>query len=134
MVTKLFLKNMPNNIFYTSLKYVIINLIGDILYWPIWWYSKGLIKTGLFCLNAIKQQEERLAVGIWIKNIFTPMFGQDDIEGRLISFFARIIQIIARAIVLVIWVVYYLALFLVWLIAPIFIVYQIATNFIWLVK
>ena len=123
---------MTNNIFYTSTKYVLIDLIGDILYWPLWWYSKGTVKAGLFCLNEIKAQEERLGVMIWIKNISTPMFGQYDIEGRLISFFVRIIQIIARIILLLVWAIFMIALFLGWLILPVVIGYQIFNNFLWL--
>lgn len=123
---------MTNNIFYTSIKYVLIDLIGDILYWPLWWYSKGTVKAGLFCLNGIKDQEERLGVMIWIKNISTPMFGQYDIEGRLISFFVRIIQIIARIVLLFVWVIFMVALFFGWLILPAVIGYQIFNNFLWL--
>lgn len=123
---------MASNIAYTSLQYVLVELIGDILYWPIWWYSKGLIKTALFCLDQIKDQEQRLGISIWLKNLFTPMFGQYDIEGRLISFFARLIQIIFRVFLLIIWVVIMLILFLIWLVLPIFIVYQIIDNFLWL--
>lgn len=125
---------MTNNIFYTSLKYVLIELIGDVLYWPLWWYSKGLVKAGLFCLQAIKNQEERLGLSIWIKNIFTPMFGQHDIEGRIISFFARILQIIVRTIILLIWIILVLILFLIWIILPLFIIYQIVNNFLWLFR
>jgi len=119
---------MNNNLFYPALKYIALDLIGDILYWPVWWYSKGLIKTGLFCLEKIKDQEERLGVSIWIKNIFTPMFGQYDIEGRLISFFIRIFQIIARLILLLIWTILMLAVFIIWIVLPIFIIYQLINR------
>ena len=124
----------PSNIAYTSFRYVLVDLIGDILYWPLWWYSKGLVKTGLFCLREIKAQEERLGILIWIRNIFTPMFGQYDIEGRLISFFIRLVQIIVRIILLAVWAILMLAILLVWIVFPIFIAYQIADNFLWLFR
>ena len=123
---------MKDNLFYTSAKYVAIDLVGDILYWPAWWYSKGLLKVGLFCLTDIKDQEERLGLSIWIKNLFTPMFGQYDIEGRLISFFMRLIQIIIRSIVLVIWIFLMIAIFIIWIILPIIVIYQLVDNFLWL--
>ncbi|OGY47192.1 MAG: hypothetical protein A3J62_04085 [Candidatus Buchananbacteria bacterium RIFCSPHIGHO2_02_FULL_38_8] len=119
-----------NNIAYSSLKFVFIDIIGDVLYWPLWWYSKGLGKTGLFCLNEIKDEAERLGIEIWVKNIFTPMFGQYDWEGRLISFFARLIQIIIRSIILLIWAVLMLAVFLIWILLPIYIFYQVLDNFL----
>lgn len=121
-----------NNIAYSSLKFILIELIGDIFYWPLWWYSKGLVKTGLFCLNEIKDQSERLALGVWLKNIFTPMFGQYDWEGRIISFFARLAQIIARVIILLIWSILVLAVFFAWIILPIYVFYQVIDNFFWL--
>jgi len=125
---------MTNNIFYTSIRYVIIDLIGDILYWPLWWYTRGTVKAGLFCLNGIKAQEERLGVMIWIKNISTPMFGQYDIEGRLISFFVRLIQIIARVILLFVWTIFMLLIFLAWLILPALISFQIFDHILWLFR
>ena len=125
---------MTNNIFYTSTKYVIIDLIGDILYWPLWWYTKGTVKAALFCLNEIKAQQERLGVMIWIKNISTPMFGQYDIEGRLISFFVRLVQIIARLILLLVWTIIMFLFFLAWLLLPIFVSLQIFDHFLWLFR
>ncbi len=121
---------VKNNFAYSSIKFVLIDLIGDVLYWPIWWYSKGLAKTGLFCLEKIKDQFEALALGVWLKNLFIPMFGQYDWEGRLISFFMRTIQIIARLIILFIWSILILAIFLIWLLLPIYIFYQVIDNFL----
>src|SRR3989344_4381545 len=125
---------MPNNLALTTTKYVLIDLIGDILYWPVWWYSKGLIKIGLFCLGLIRGQQQRLGLAIWIKNIFTPMFGQSDLEGRLISFFARLVQIIFRSILLLVWSLIIFLLFLIYLILPMIVVYQLVTNFLWLFR
>lgn len=125
---------MSQNIAYTSIKFLVIDLIGDFLFWPIWWYTKGLVKTGLFCIKEIKDQQERLGLSIWIKNIFTPMFGQYDMEGRIISFFARLIQIMARTIILGIWSIFMLILFLLWITLPVIIMYQLYENLIWLVN
>ena len=121
-----------NNIAVSSLKFVLVDLIGDILYWPLWWYSKGLVKTGLFCLQNLKSEYERLALGVWLKNLFTPMFGQYDWEGRLISFFIRIFQIIFRAILLLFWAIVFLVVFIAWIIVPPYIFYQAVINFQWL--
>ena len=29
----------------------IVDLFGDVVYWPLWWYSKGLLQTAFFCLG-----------------------------------------------------------------------------------
>jgi len=41
-----------------------------------------------------------LAIGVWTKNIFVPMFGMHDWQSRIISFFMRVVQIIGRSIAL----------------------------------
>lgn len=119
---------MPNNIAYTTAKFVLIDLIGDILYFPVWWYTKGLVKTGIFCLKSIKDKEESLGVMIWIRNVFTPMFGQYDIEGRIISFFARIFQIFFRVIAFILWIIFIVALFILWIILPVVIIQQLISH------
>ena len=119
---------MTNNILITSLKYVGKDLIGDFLYWPIWWYSKGLLNTIKLSLHSIKNQQEALGVNIWIKNIFTPMYGQYDWEGRLISFIIRLIQIIFRAILLVIWTILSLIPIVIWIVLPAIVIIQIYLN------
>lgn len=121
---------MPNNIAYTSIKFVIIDLIGDILYWPIWWYTKGLFGAIKYTTNSIQGMQESLGLRIWIKNIFTPMFGQYDMEGRIISFFVRIIQIIVRSFILFLWTILSFFIFIAWIIVPIIIVYQVWENLI----
>ena len=121
---------MTNNLFYSSLKFVLKDLIGDFLYWPIWWYSKGLINTVLFSLRSIRSWEEVLGVTIWAKNLFTPMYGQYDIEGRLISFFIRLIQLIVRSIILVILSILSLLPIVLWVVLPIVVFYYLYLNIV----
>src|SRR3989338_6888080 len=112
----------------SMLKFVGIELIGDVLYWPLWWYTQGVVNAGRFCIRELVAQEERLGLTIWATNIFTPMFGQYDWEGRLISFFMRLLQIIVRGVALLVWAVVMVALFLGWLLLPLLIAYQIVLN------
>ena len=113
----------------STARFIGVDLIGDVLYYPVWWYTKGLINTARACVRSVAAQEERLGVSIWISNIFTPMFGQYDWEGRLISFFARVVQIIVRGVALLVWAVLILGLVIVWLLLPLLIVYEIVANF-----
>jgi len=113
----------------TSLfKDVFLDLGKEILYFPLWWYSVGLAKTADFCLKSIKSMEMRLGLKIWIKNIFKPMFGQYDIPGKLISFFMRVFQIIARGLILILWSVLMLTFICVWICLPIVIILGIIIN------
>ena len=104
---------------------IFIELIQDILYFPLWWYSRGLIKLLLRLKNFLVDKQKSLALLIWIKNIHKPMYGQYDWTGLLISFFMRLIQIIIRSVIMLFWLVAALVVLIFWLILPILVVYEI---------
>ena len=54
------------------------------------------------------------------------MYGQRDWSGRLISFFIRLVQIIFRGLVLIVWIFLLLALIIIWLIGPLLLVLALA--------
>lgn len=99
--------------------------IKDIVYFPLWWYSRGLKQTTLSIINFLSNREKSLALFIWIKNIFVPMYGEYNWQGRLISFFMRLVQIIIRGIIMIFWLSLCLIILLIWLALPIFVIYQI---------
>ncbi len=119
---------MTNNIVLSSIKYVLIDLIGDVVRFPFWWYSTGAKKAAVFCWQKVKNIEESLALKVWATNIFKPMFGQYDWQGKIISFFVRLIQIIVRSIIMLLVLLFFIILFLIWLALPVFIIYQIITT------
>ena len=100
---------------------LILDLVLDIIYFPVWWYTGGLKFIIQKCWEIFLSGNARLAPGLWLKNIFVPMFGQWDWEGRIISFFMRLVQIIGRSIALLFWMIFVLAIFWFWLILPIII-------------
>jgi hypothetical protein len=89
----------------------------DLVSFPFWWYSFGLKRTAFWCADVLRSGNEMLSPGLWL------MYGQYDIQGRFISFFIRLIQVIARSLALAAWLVVCLALFLCWLALPILVVY-----------
>lgn len=99
-----------------------IEALLDILYFPIWWYTGGVWHALLFCANLLKEGNRNFAPGLWLRNIFVPMFGQYDWQGRIISFFMRLAQIIARSVALLVWMLVCWVLFLIWLALPVMIV------------
>jgi len=98
---------------------LLIEALLDIIYFPLWWYTKGALHALRWCFDLLKDGNEDLAPGLWLKNIFIPMYGQYDWEGRIISFFMRFFQIIFRTFGLLVWTVFCLGLFIVWLALPI---------------
>jgi len=104
---------------------IVVDLLRDIVYFPVWWYSRGWLRVFIKLKDFIINKEKSLALWVWLKNIYKPMYGQYDWVGILISFLVRIVQIIVRSIFMLGWLVIALALMLVWIILPIFVIYQI---------
>lgn len=104
---------------------IIIQFLWNILYFPIWWYSQGLWSVIKWVGHFLQRRLQSTGLLVWVKNLFTPMFGQRDIAGKLISFFVRLIQIGVRSIMMAFWCVYALAALCLWLIAPLFIIFEI---------
>ena len=111
--------------FVLVLERLFLETIFDIFYFPIWWYSKGAWHAARWCFNLFKSGNENMAPGLWLANIFVPMFGQYDIQGRIISFFMRFFQVIFRTIGLTVWLFFCLILFFIWLLLPIAVVYGV---------
>ena len=121
---------MPKNIFFNTIKFVSVEIIWDVIYFPLWWYSRGLVKVGQYCLQSASfHLNRRVALGIWLRSIFKPMYGDTTWEGRAISQVMRIIILIWKLIFSVIWLVWLLIIFILWLALPVaivwFILYQI---------
>jgi len=118
---------MLNSNFLAQTGKIFLQIIGKIIYFPIWWYSLGfgrLIKSaGRFWRN----QERSLGFLVWVKNIFVPMYGQRDWMGRIISFVVRLVQIIARGIALLFWSLILILILLLWLVFPFLLI--VATIF-----
>lgn len=90
-----------------------------IIYFPFWWYSIGFIRALGSLWHFLKEKQEELALFVWIKNIFRPMYGQHDITGRLVSFFMRLVQIIFRSIGLIFYLALVIILAVGWLTLPV---------------
>jgi len=114
---------MKNSTIYSS--NLALNVIREILFFPIWWYSIGLLSFALSLKNFIINREKELALSIWVKNIFVPMYGQRDFQGIIISIIIRFFQIIARSIIMLFWILTSIIFFIFWLIIPVFLIYQI---------
>jgi hypothetical protein len=101
---------------------IVLQTLGEIIYFPLWWYSVGFIETLKKELNFLRNQEQSLGFSIWMKNLFVPMYGQYDIAGRIISFIIRFLQIIFRGLVLLIWLGILIIGAMLWLALPFFLI------------
>jgi len=111
-----------------SLKFITLDLLGDIMLFPLWWYTKGLQRYANLMWENVHMVERHLGVFIWTNNILRPMFGQYDWQGRIISFFMRLVNIIFRGGVLLIWSLLCAALFMLWIAFPLLMIWLIALQ------
>lgn len=109
---------------------VLAEIGKDILYFPLWWYSRGLVYLTTSLFNFLKNRERSLALFIWVKNIFKPMYAQTDWQGMLISIFMRIVEIIIRSIIMLFWIIIALAGFIIWIFMPPLVTYEIIFQLI----
>ena len=112
----------------SALRLIVLLLIDElraVLYFPLWWYSEGLLDVIKGCGRWINDFQQTMGFMIWVKNLFVPMFGQRDIAGRLISFVLRLVQIIFRGIIVLIFSLLNLIFIIIWILLPLFVLYQI---------
>ncbi|MDD2757772.1 MAG: hypothetical protein PHD72_00140 [Patescibacteria group bacterium] len=109
--------------FILVLQRVLVGAVLDIFYFPLWWYTVGAKHALLWCVGLLAYGNDNFAPGLWLKNIFVPMYGQYDFQGRIISFLMRLAQIIGRSVALAVWLVLCLILFFIWLLIPVVIVW-----------
>jgi hypothetical protein len=100
------------------------DIVGGIVTAPVFWYTRGLTDAARTCVRMVRSRWATLGVGVWVRNLFVPMFGQQDLTGKLISFFMRVIQIIWRTIAMALWVVIVATLFLLYLLGPVYVIIQ----------
>jgi len=110
------------------LKIILVDIIWEIIYFPLWWYSSGVYRTGVFCLKRIKNQWNNMGLAIHFKFLFKPMYAQRDFAGRVISFFARFIQLIFKLVAFLVSILLFLIVFLLWIALPMIIIWQIVIN------
>lgn len=107
---------------------IVLDFFWHLVYFPVWWYTKGLTKALLYCFNLLRSGNDFMAPGIWLQNLFVPMFGQNDWQGRIVSVLMRFINIIVRGIGLFIWSMAVFLIFLLWLLWPIFVLYMLIMS------
>jgi hypothetical protein len=115
---------MSNNVFVATIKYIFVEVLWDIVYFPIWWYTKGLARVARYCWQSVyTQAKRRLALGVWLSSMFKPMYGDYTVEGRIISGVMRFFVLIWKLILLVLWMIVLFAVLVLWIILPVAIVY-----------
>ncbi|MBI2990227.1 MAG: hypothetical protein HYY51_03520 [Candidatus Magasanikbacteria bacterium] len=110
--------------FLLALRRLAFDVLIDFFRFPVWWFGGGLKRSFLFCLDLFKVANAYLAPGLWLANIFVPMYGQRDIQGRITSFFVRLVNVIFRSLLLFCWALLCLSIFVLWIFILPFVCYM----------
>jgi hypothetical protein len=109
-------------------KAVFGDVLGGVLGAPVFWYGQGLVDAAKYCGRLIARRWKTLGLGVWIVNIFVPMYAQRDIAGTLISVAMRLFQIIVRGIAMVLWTALVIVLFAAYVAIPILIAVELVRE------
>jgi len=106
-------------------RFVAIELIADFVLFPVWWYTAGFVRALRSANSWLLVARRNLGVGVWAKNIFTPMFAQYDFWGRFVSFLVRIANVVFRSFALAVAAVIVLAGIVAYLAFPLLVVWLV---------
>ena len=109
-------------------KFVVFDLIGSIVWFPAWWYTKGLRQLLQWVGRSLRYRVRAYGFLIWVKNFFVPMYGQYDLTGRLISVFMRFVVLVGRGIALLVEAIVYLNVILLWIASPVVVLLLLFLN------
>lgn len=101
---------------------ILFDAIADLFYFPLWWYTGGVLHSLKWCSKFFLEGNHSLAPGLWLKNLFVPMYGQYDWQGRIISVVMRFVQFCVRSIALVFWFLVCAILLVIWFLLPVMVV------------
>lgn len=119
---------MAQSLVAQGIKIFSVDVVGGVIGFPIWWYSKGLVRWVRGLKNFFNGYRGVLGVGVWVRNLFVPMYGSYDIAGRLISFFMRSVMIGIRSVGWIFLVIMTLVLFVLYVLLPVVVVGMILFN------
>lgn len=84
------------------LRAIAVTCVDELLWPPVWWYTAGAVHALQQFRYRVDDARQRLAVGVWLRNLFTPMYGQYDMAGRLISIVVRLIEVLVRSVMVLV--------------------------------
>ena len=107
--------------------------VQSILRIPLFWYAKAPRWFFVFLKRVVLVAEDRLAVRLMARLIFTPLFRDPSFAGRFVSFFYRLLRVILGVLIIILIGLFFLSLFLIWLLFPPVCLYRSFKNPFYLV-
>ncbi|MBP7133647.1 hypothetical protein KBA73_00345 [Patescibacteria group bacterium] len=98
---------------------LLVRQLGSILEFPLWWYSRGVILLLQWAEQEMSYAWREKALGLWARNLFTPMYGDWSWSGRALSVLMRFVVMAARSVSLIVQTMFYLIVLALWLLLPV---------------
>ncbi len=92
----------------------VFEFIFDLIKFPWWWYSGGLKIVAAKCWRNFSATRARVSLGIFLRYLFKPMYQDYTLQGRLISFFMRLVLLIFKSVRLFVAIIWYLLILFIW--------------------
>lgn len=108
---------------------IFVELLKDVLYFPFWWYGRGLILIGRRAWSFVVYENRIWGPGVWLRHLFVPMFGLHDWQGRLISLFMRVFQVLFRSFLMLVYIIIAFLLLASWLLWPLLVFMGLIRQF-----
>ncbi len=109
--------------------YVVFDVIGSVVRFPLWWYSAGALGVARWLGQGLGYRWRGYAIGLWTRSFFVPMYGATDWAGRLVSMVMRFVVIVARLFAFAIEAMISGLIVLVWLAAPLIFTFFFLDSF-----
>jgi hypothetical protein len=115
-------------IVWETLRFVLVDIIIQILYFPVWWYTEGTLKIVRSVVTQVQALGRSLGLKILFQFLLKPMYGQADIAGRIISFFVRIVHFFVLLLWAIVYTVVLTSFLFFWLLFPLLVAYSIVFH------
>ncbi len=109
-------------VFLETLRFVLVDVLLEVIYFPIWYYTSGTLKVLRQMGKHLRALAASLNLRILWKFLLQPMYGQTDIWGRIISLVMRVLQFIVLSLLSLIYSLVWLVVLVLWLILPVIII------------
>lgn len=110
--------------------FILRESVGELLYFPVWWYSHGFALTARKLLNSWLGLSRRLSLVILLRTMGKPMYGDYTRSGKIISFFFRLLILGVRLVQFGVWTCIELILLVAWLLGPILVAAMLVRQII----
>lgn len=103
---------MQSNPGIALIRFLLLDVVLDVVRFPVWWYTSGLRRVGRWYGSSVWYGAQRLGIPTLARSLGKPMYGQRDWQSRLISVAVRFFQLIILFILFLFILLWHTTLFL----------------------